>query len=131
MKNLYAAILMVLAALVASPQVDPSDHAPTAAQCQADMRLWLEQVKDYDSALIDHVQKGTPNNSDLSRLQVQQLARRTVEMGECAAVDPGNLSVYQDVESGLDSIRKDRYEQFVIRHKLEAQLLREDAAGIR
>lgn len=131
MRNMLSAVSVLLATLIALPQVNPSDHAPPVAQCQADMRLWLEQVSDYSGALIDHVQKGTPNNSDISRLQIPQLAKRIVEMGECGAVDPPNLSAYQDVESELESARKDRYEQFVVRHKLESQLLREDAAGIR
>jgi hypothetical protein len=122
---------MVLAALVASPQADSPDHAPTAAQCLADVRLWQEQITEYQAASIDHVQRGTPNNTAVVHQPVQQLARRAVEMGECATVDPSNANDYDGALVDYESARKDRYEQFVIRHKLEHQLFQEDAAGIR
>ena len=131
MRNALVAFSIALVAVAISPQADTTDHAPTEAQCQADVRLWLSQVDDYFRAVIAHADQETPNRTDVSRLPIQQLSKRVIEMSDCESVDPKGADVYAQVENELESARKDRYESFVIRHKLEHQLFQEDAAGIR
>ncbi len=96
------------------------------------MRLWRSQVIDYNNAeKTAHLNTGSPNGSELTKLTMRQLAVRAHEMVQCEAVDPGNLDRYDFVTGGVLEVRKNRYKLFVERHGLERQLFQEDEAGVR
>ena len=91
-------------------------HAPTAAQCQADQRLWLSKLE------ADH---------GLDDVTVTTLMEWELEMQDCKAVDPQNHWTYFNTQAEALAIESSRELNFIKRHGLWQQFVDEDAAGKR
>ena len=106
---------IILAMLLAVPAIRQEvEHAPTAAQCQADQRLWLSQAE------AEHGTDGVTAHT---------LALREHEMGQCSVVDPQNTFKYLNTRAETCADEGLRYEQFLARHHLREQFDREEAAS--
>jgi hypothetical protein len=108
-------------------------HAPTVAQCQADVALWgaTNMETEYNKAETAHTNVGTPNPTNLDKLPLDEIASRQVEMGDCARVDEGNYQQYYDANTFYYGIFASRVISFVKRHGLWDQMKAEDTKGIR
>lgn len=108
-------------------------HAPTLAQCRADLAVWNghDAHKRYYEAETLYMQNGTPNQTEIQQLSVEELNLRSSEMADCEKVDPERLSDYADSISFDSSVRGERMLRFLNRHNLIAQFMQEDAAGKR
>jgi hypothetical protein len=93
------------------------EHAPTAAQCQADQRLWLSKIEE------------NPNSTSLPAYSV--LTKWELEMGDCQKVDPKNQWVYFNTATEALTVQASRLENFITRHNLYKEFIEEDAAGKR
>ena len=133
MKNLLAVSgLALLAILVVVPMM-AQQHAPTAAQCQADFAVWgiVQDQIDYNKAETAHSNFGAPNHTIINRLSLKQLQERGGEMGDCVQVDSAHSDDYFSASRFYFSVVADRYFNFIERHHLMAQLKAEDTAGAR
>jgi len=93
------------------------DHAPTVAQCQADQRLWWNQL-DNDKEAI-------------SKLTVRQLNERSGEMNQCGIVDKQHVESYSRTAAMFHLEIENRLRRFLERHGLMKQFVDEDRAGKR
>jgi hypothetical protein len=110
-------ILLVLVLLFSiSSSTQEVQHAPTAAQCQADQALWLSKLE---------TRGGT------SDIVVQTLHKWQNEMSDCETVDPLNKLKYFNTETKIEAELEGRELSFIHRHNLYQQFLDEDAAGKR
>lgn len=109
------------------------EHAPLAAQCQADLGLWsnVQQRIEYRNAETEHFSNGTPNKSEINKLSFREIASRAHEMGQCADVDPPRRDDYNNAVSFYVEVLSDRKSSFIDRHHLMHQLIAEDEAGRR
>ena len=96
------------------------DHAPTAAQCQADERLWESDLH-----------KANSTKNVISRFSFQSLQDRFSEMEDCIAVDEEHGPYYASLAGIYGVGVAARLKHFIDRHYLMAQFLAEDAAGKR
>jgi hypothetical protein len=92
------------------------EHAPTAAQCQADQAVWFSTIE--DSGRNQTVPYRTLNQWGL-------------EMGQCEEVDKPNILRYQNVETEVLAVAEQREHAFLKRHDLLRQFYQEDEAGVR
>jgi hypothetical protein len=119
-KTIIAAIMVAGFATTALPRstgLQEVKHAPTAAQCQADARLWLSKLEDM-------------RPSSLADVSYFNLSDWQSEMSDCKPVDPENVALYQNVSFEAVATRMVRLRDFLIRHNLLDQFTKEDAAGI-
>ena len=108
---------IVIAALVmfSATTTRVQEHAPIAAQCQADKAVWLQQL----------------NHEETTKLLVTELSSRLWEMAACQAVDPPNAGDYVKASTIYLMAVDVRYQNFVKRNNLVQQFLQEDAEGKR
>jgi hypothetical protein len=102
------------------PSLFGQDHAPTAAQCQADERLWESDLH-----------KASSTKDAISRFSFQSLQDRFSEMEDCIAVDEERGPYYASLAGIYGVGVAARLKHFIERHNLMAQFLSEDAAGKR
>jgi predicted nucleic-acid-binding Zn-ribbon protein len=119
---LAAAILIVAPAFAQEIQ-----HAPTAAQCQADQRLWQSQAGEYFQAAKSHDVK----NTVVVNLTAIELLARSMEMSDCYKVDSENFKMYSLTQCTYAQFFSERATTFMKRHDLMKQFFDEDAAGAR
>jgi hypothetical protein len=93
------------------------EHAPTAAQCQADQRLWLSKVEAGEG------QAALP--------EYGVIGKWAYEMSDCMNVDPENKLRYYNTESEIYVEQKGRLRDFIQRHQMWNQFLDEDEGGKR
>lgn len=117
MKSLLLHLVALLFLFAASLPAQV-ENVPTVTQCQADQRLWFSKLQEGhgDSKLIPDVRT------------VQQWGR---VMMECEKVDPDNRPRYFKVLSALHEVVSQRMSEFLQRHNLFDQFLKEDAEGQR
>jgi hypothetical protein len=115
------------------PTATGQQHAPTAAQCQADVAVWGDSSlrTAYNEAQTAYVTNQTPNKTDVAKLDFQEVNDRQSEMIICTKVDTQNFDKYFDAMGFYHSVLADRLFNFVTRHNLWAQLKSEDAQGMR
>lgn len=107
---------IILALLVAAPAFTQEvEHAPTVAQCQADQRLWLADLEDNEARDV----------------KFYTLLEWRTEMMKCEKVDPENYWKYLNTESEATAGQNSRQYNFLHRHGLLDQFLKEDAEGAR
>jgi hypothetical protein len=94
------------------------DHAPTAAQCQADRAYWMSKLEDTDTSTMENISYET-------------LDAWSAEMYKCRVVDPPNSHKYDFAEMEVIAFQHVRLIDFLNRHKLLPQFKSEDAAGAR
>ena len=101
--------------IVAPVFAQDAKHAPTVAQCRADVAAWEEQS---DATLVTKLSYGEVN-------------RRSAEMFACRNVDPTKADDY-NTEYAIYSIEfASRMMDFITRNKLTEKFKAEDAAGQR
>jgi hypothetical protein len=98
------------------------EHAPTVAQCRADLKAWWEKAgKDHG----------------LGGITYDVLGSMSSEMTSCILVDKANRSHaesapdYYELTVELDKQQAERVTRFLIRHELWQKFSEEDAAGKR
>jgi hypothetical protein len=104
------------------------EHAPTPEQCRADYRLW------------------TAKGTDFADVSFRELMRRSHVMSGCSTTDPGweqefardlvrlgkNAGVsYSDLTTLFHAAAGDKATDFLMRHHLMDQFLKEDEVGKR
>jgi len=129
-------LVLTFVALVSfrpSAAMQPQQHAPSLETCQADVALWYDHAaaSEYLNAETAHISENSPNRTPAARLPLREIVARELEMGDCMKVDAIRRERYLQAIDFYDRVSADRYRRFVRRHKLEQQLLREDAAGLR
>jgi hypothetical protein len=127
-------LLLVIAMSLIGTIACAQQHAPLAAQCQADVRLWAnERVKnEYLDAEDLKSKSGTNNRSEINSLNVHELVKREHELGQCKDVDPEHRSEYSTALKFYLSVMDDRRSYFMSRHPdIYDQFVKEDAAGER
>jgi|SRR5580700_6017799 hypothetical protein len=108
-------ILVILAMLTMSSAAQDIQHAPTAAQCQADIAVWTAQSK-----------------ADIVALPVNALVSRANELSDCSKVLDGDASEWaRTMRAVYDQHIENRYVHFIMRHGLGQQMVDEDAKGAR
>jgi hypothetical protein len=118
--------------LLALPAIG-QEHAPTVAQCQADIAIWGDTNLEieYRDATAAFLSVGTPNKSKVNNLGLDKVVARMTEMDDCGKVDPQGLVKYSNAAAFYEAAFKDRFVGFVKRHNLLPQLKLEDAQGKR
>jgi hypothetical protein len=106
--------LLMLTLLTASV-AGQIEHAPTVAQCQADQRLWLSNLKGAQDTL--------PIWGVLSQWEQ--------EMRDCEKVDTDNFRKYNNTQVEIRAEKMSRLLEFLDRHNLVEQFKQEDAMGQR
>lgn len=109
-------------------------HAPMAAQCQADAALWYgdsERRIEYINAEAAHMKYGTPNKTEPNKLSFDEIQARIDEMNDCMDVDPKSLLKYSDTLNYYAGMERNRVFSFITRHDLWSQFHSEDAQGKR
>lgn len=109
------------------------EHAPTAAQCQADVAVWgdSEIINQYLNAELYSYQTKTANRAEISKLGWQEVDAREAEMAVCPKVDPQGAKRYVDTANFYEMVMGHRLGDFVMRHNLWQQFSKEDAEGER
>jgi hypothetical protein len=111
MKNLF----VIIAMLSMGAAAQDIQHAPTAAQCQADIAVWKSQNKAY-----------------IDGLPVNTLVSRANELSDCSKVLDGDGSEWaRTMRAAYDQHIENRYVHFIMRHGLGQQMVDEDAKGAR
>jgi hypothetical protein len=110
-------LLLAVAILIAVPALGQEvKHAPTAAQCQADQRLWLSTLE---------------SNHGFEDVRMPTLVAWEHEMSQCQAVDPPNNIKYYNTWGEGKAEESLRERDFITRHGFYDQFIAEDAAGKR
>jgi len=120
---LAAAILFVAPTFAQEVQ-----HAPTAAQCQADAALWNSQKTDF---FITYKNTQDVRNTIIEKLTAKELFARSNEMFDCASVDSGRAKDYFATQDTYIELFLRRMNSFIQRHDLMDQFYQEDEAGAR
>ncbi len=115
MKRIVVVLLLLFCVVSISLSQEPLEHAPTAAQCQADRAVW---IKDFSTGNIKNVPVTTLNG-------------RAMEMGSCMDVDANHAFDYYTVQASSLIETENRQSRFLSRHNLYLQFVEEDAAGKR
>jgi hypothetical protein len=133
MKTIIVVAVLLLAATSSGQEQEPA----RTKQCRAELGVWYNEsvVKQYENA-----KKQTP--STVGSLPIPDLATRKNEMEFCSVrwQDPENPyeepdnhehRMYKDAANFYSDVLAGRYLQFIERHKLFEQMIKEDAEGTR
>ena len=109
------------------------EHAPTAAQCQADAAVWGDtDIRiEFENAETAFLRNGTPNRTDVNRLAAEEVRARITEMAQCEKVDAPRITQYGDVASFYNEVFSARMFNFISRHDFWPQFKLEDSQGKR
>jgi hypothetical protein len=130
-------VLGLIAVLFAIPTF-AQQHAPTAEVCKADVAVWYnaEMATEYYKAQQALVEDTAPNRTDIAKLPVQEVIARMNEMYDCAradvpeGVDPQTNRYFQ-AGHFYHEVFSSRAMQFIHRHGLWDEFLKEDSSGKR
>jgi hypothetical protein len=112
-------LILIAAILIAYPAFGQEiKHAPTVAQCQADQRLWAAKLEQ-------------PHGQVVTAVPYSTLMEWLREMGDCEDIDPAQHDLYMNTSGEAITAMASRLREFVYRHKMWEQFLKEDAAGTR
>jgi hypothetical protein len=107
--------LVIVALLTMGAMAQDIKHAPTAAQCQADIAVWKAESK-----------------VDIEALALNTLLGRANELSDCSKVLVSDGSDWaQTMRAVYDQHIEKRYVHFLMRHGLGQQMVDEDAKGAR
>ena len=123
---------LLLGLLLVVP-VTAQEHAPTAAQCQADVAVWgnTDTLSEYAQAQSAFVRDGIPNRTGIAKLSWTELTGRVSEMADCSKVDPQQAVRYSTAWLLYTTVESNRVNNFMTRHDLWSQFKEEDAQGKR
>jgi hypothetical protein len=102
-------------------------RAPTVEQCRADQKLWLSRISD-DAKAEEAEGLREPVAASIS---FQQLNFCSLEMHDCARIDPEFKKEYCQTSDAAVVTANNRLVHFLYRHNLNEQFLAEDAQGKR
>ena len=102
-------------------------HAPTVEQCRADQKLWLSKISD-DAKAEEAEGLREPVAASIS---FQQLNFCSLEMHDCARIDPEFKKEYYQTSGDATVTANNRLVHFLYRHNLNQLFLAEDAQGKR
>jgi len=102
-------------------------HAPTVEQCRADQKLWFSKLSD-DAKAEEAEGAREPVAHSVS---FRQLNFWSLEMHECAKIDPESSDLYYKTSDDAVVTANNRLVHFLDRHNLLSQFLAEDAQGKR
>jgi hypothetical protein len=130
MRTMVIAILILATAPAFAQQIE---HAPTAAQCQADVAVWYspEASTEYQKAQTAWTTDHKPNRTPGGKMKVMEAIARMDEMFDCQLVDPQKEDLYYRAGNFYYGIYADRAINFISRHQLWPEFRKEDAAGLR
>jgi hypothetical protein len=100
MKELFVLLVFVGSAFGQSKSSDDIEHAPTAAQCQADRALWNSQYPTW----VDAIDSGRPFSTPLGQIGIVELLARRKEMTDCQAIDTRSEALYKEVYYYMNTI---------------------------
>jgi len=126
-------LLLVIAMSLIGTIACAQQHAPLAAQCRADVRLWAnERVKNEYFDAEQGVDKGLKDDSAINQLNIHELTARSHELIQCKDVDPGNAAQYREAVGFYQDVLNWRRQRFFERHMdLYDLLVNEDVADER
>ena len=130
MRTIAITILILATAPAFAQQVE---HAPTAAQCQADVAVWYsaEMSTEYLNAQTAWITDRKPNKTPAGKMKVSEAIARMNEMFDCRLVDEEKSDLYQRAGNFYYGIYADRAIDFIGRHHLWPEFRKEDAEGLR
>jgi hypothetical protein len=102
-------------------------HAPTVEHCRAEQKLWFSKISD-DAKAEEAEGLREPVATSIS---FQQLNFLTLQMHDCARIDPESKKVYYMTSDAALGTANNRLVHFLDRHNLLNQFLAEDAQGKR
>ena len=102
-------------------------HAPTVEQCRADQKLWFSKLSD-DAKAEEAEGLREPVAHSVS---FQQLSFLSLEMHDCARIDPESKDLYYKTSDDAVVTANNRLVHFLHRHNLLSQFLAEDTQGVR
>src|SRR5215469_18694896 len=102
-------------------------HAPTVERCRADQTLWFSKLSD-DAKAEEAEGLREPVTHSIS---FQQLNFWSLEMHDCARIDPKSNDLYYKTSGDAVGTANNRLVHFLYRHNLLSQFLAEDAQGKR
>jgi len=108
-----AGLAVLILASVLSVGAQEIKHAPTAAQCQADVKVWTAQV------------------TEVKTLRFAELYHRKGELVECSEVDERASDNYMELAKTYVFEMFNRTSAFIVRHNLAQQMVKEDEEGLR
>ncbi len=118
--------MKTLALIVLVSAAFAQEHAPTPEQCRADYRLWTAKGTDFADVSFRELMRRSHVLSDCSTTDpewTQQFAEQAVRLGKNAGVSYSDLSTLFHAAAG------DKATDFLMRHHLMDQFLKEDEAG--
>jgi hypothetical protein len=98
-------ILFLVSMLLCSFTAISEDHAPTAAQCQADQKWWSSQSNAATS--------GNGFDTSIKKYSLNELLDRAKEMTVCVSVDYQNHSSYESTAMVILSQTNKRLVRYV------------------
>src|SRR5215469_3588790 len=102
-------------------------HMPTVQQCRADQKAWISKLND-DAKTEEAEGLQAPVAHSIS---FQQLNFWSLEMHDCARIDPESGDLYFKTSDTALVTANNRLVNFLYRHNLLNQFLAEDAQGKR
>ena len=102
-------------------------HAPTVEQCRTDQKLWFSKIENDAKA---EAAEGLREPVAAS-ISFQQLNFCSLEMHDCARIDPEFKKEYYQTSGDAVGTANNRLVHFLYRHNLLNQFLAEDAEGKR
>jgi hypothetical protein len=125
MKQLW--LLVVVSVSFNSLWSQEVKHPPTVEQCRADQKLWFSKITDDAKA---EAAEGLREPVAAS-ISFQKLNFISLEMHDCASVDPESKKEYYLTSGDAVGVANNRLVHFLYRHNLLNQFLAEDAQGKR
>jgi len=112
------------------PAVEP---VPTVDQCRKDGPAWYSKDAqlEYDKARFNSFSTGKLAETEFSKLSAHDLYVRMKDMGNCITVDPQNSERYDSSSYHYYGFIADRFMDYMERHKLLEDFMKEDAQGKR
>lgn len=112
---------------------EPQQHAPTLEVCRADAAVWYDRdaATEYLKAETLHKSDNVKNLTPTAKLALIEVKARASEMFVCAKVDEPRSQSYLEAADFYYIVMVDRYGDFIRRHHLMEQMMREDAQGLR
>jgi hypothetical protein len=124
MKTLAA--ILLFAAIAAMVEAQEVEHAPTVEMCRADYALWSDAslMKSYYEADAKSRKHVSEDSDEISRLSIDEIAARAVEMSDClkADADSNDRLKYRLASDFYNGVFGSRLEHFIERHNLAKQV---------
>jgi len=118
--------MKILALIVLVSAAFAQEHAPTPEQCRADYRLWSAKGTDFTDVSFEELMERSHVMTECSATDpewMQQFAEQAVRVGTKAFLSYGDAGTLFHAAAG------DKAVDFLMRHHLMEQFVREDKAG--